>query len=118
MIKTIQVLKKLLNRNLETKTIEILTYERLEMELLTKDELEALNDQFGDDYERAWDGYGLAYGYDEELEFIDLDNLACGLESWEGLNEEDYPTLFAIKKKIEPYRTYNLEFESKEEKEG
>lgn len=116
-----QILRKFLKKTIEpsgtydggtiTVAKETIVNECIEKELLTKDELQELIDQFGDDYEVAWDTYGLMFDFTEELCEIDLDKLALGLENFLK-DEEEYESLKEIAKKIEPWRAYDLDFES------
>ena len=117
-----QVLKMFLSKTIGPSeiyegTVETIINQRIEKEVLTKDELDELNDKFGDDYERAYE-YGLCYDINEELNIIILDKLAEGLTSY--LKEEDpeeEETLRGILAKVKPLRKYDLDFET-EIKEG
>lgn len=122
-----QVLRKFLKKTIEPSgtydggTIavakETIINERIEKELLTKDELQELIDQFEqDDYEEAYNEYGLMLDMNEELCSITLDTLYEGLHSFLENNKGEHPNLEEIENKIEPWRAYDLDFES--EKEG
>ena len=118
-----QVLKMFLSKTIGPSeiyegTVETIINQRIEKEVLTKDELDELNDKFGDDYECAYHEYGLCYDINEELNIIILDKLAEGLTSY--LKEEDpeeEETLRGILAKVKPLRKYDLDFET-EIKEG
>ena len=106
-----QVLRKFLKKTIEGNT-ETIINERIEKELLTKDELQELLDQFGnDDYEDQYHTYGFVIDYQEELSSIILDTLAEGLRNFLK-DEEEYESLKEIGNKIEPWRAYDLDFES------
>ena len=93
-------------------TTETITNERIEKELLTSDEINEICDMFGDN-EDCYVNYGLMIDYNDELCAIDLDRLAIGLDEFiTKNNDEEYPTLVVIQKKIEPWRAYDLDFES------
>lgn len=112
-----QVLKKLMSRTLDHhNSVEInretFVYERIEKELLTESEITELIDHESD-AESAYFTYGLQIGWDDDLVGITLDTLAEGLENYlKDEDEVDYQSLREIRKKIEPWRAYELEFEA------
>ncbi len=108
-----QVLRKLLKRTIEGNT-ETNVFERLEQEVLTKDELREIEQLVCDDADSAYSSYGVMFDFDEDIAGIILDTLAEGLTDYlKNQDEEDKnECLEGILKKIEPLRAYNLDFEN------
>jgi len=108
-----QILRRLLKSTISG-TTETKVFERIEMKVLTEEELTELLDVFGDDPEEAFMVYGLAIDLRDELSFINLDSLSGALEDY--LKDEDNDLkntiLDRIQKKIAPLHQYNLDFES------
>jgi hypothetical protein len=108
---TKQILRKFLHKTVHD-NLEVITNERIEQEVLTQDELDCIVEMFGDG-DDAYMSYGLAIDFNEELCVISLDKLACGLEDYITQNDpEDTVDIVAIQKKIEPWRAYDLDFET------
>lgn len=108
-----QVLRKFVHKQIQG-TAEVVINERIEKELLTQDELEELQTRFiDDDAESAYTTYGIYGDWDGDIVGIKLDTLTEGLKDYlKDEDEEDYSTLRDILRKIEPFRTYDLDFES------
>jgi hypothetical protein len=107
-----QVLRKFIKKTVDG-NIETIINERIEKELLTLVEVENILETFGDDAESAYYTYGLMIDWNDELCSINLDLLVDGLSDYiKDNDEEDAEDWIAIKKKIEPYRVYSLDFEN------
>jgi hypothetical protein len=116
-----QILRKFVKKTV-VGTVETIINERIEKELLTKEDIEEISSCLAeDDPEEAFTSYGIITDWDGDIVSLVLDTLTEGLTDFlKDDKDEDgqyeHERLHEVLKKIEPMRIYDLDFENVVEK--
>ena len=115
-----QILRKELSRVVQGSRETVVCEYYRKRNFVTEGELETINNLHGDDAEAAYD-YGIAFNWDGDLCWINIDKFLSWTDDWLSDQEKDekeagfekaieYPYIKKLKRKLERYRGFDIWF--------